>query len=598
MPILPVPGGGGATSHSTYYGGTNLGEYQFVSLQEIIENFTAAYVGEGKILESVLKGDVNFHAHRALQELHYDTLVSSKAQEIEVCPSLKMPLPHDYVNYVKLASVDGQGIEHVLYPASKTSNPFAILQDDDCGYLFGDVDCGSGAVISGCTNSEAPNYNENATIDDGTCIDETEALLNGCTNLLAANYNAGANLDDGSCFFSGCTDVDATNWSSVASIDDGSCEYGDGQDGSCDQRTMVDPQRLYTTSNGESSLQYDAGSSLPLADTVHYLLSALLAAGQRDLRFDRCKYRASQAAHDATYTSKAGVCETGKEYVFAQSDGPQIRVVVGGEISGLTWNGSWNGLMLHLQGIGLTGITTTTDLDQLQTLMREQWNSTTGMSESANYIFTSGTRSGCYCGKNKPEPETERLQKVKLNTKIKSARNRKGSFANRAANSQNSPVSTNLSEQCMSDSWANYSGSGSYSNTNTDSTTTTVGNFGQRYGIDPQYAQMNGSFFMDHVKGNIHFNSALAGKTVVLKYISDGHGTDDEMIVPKMAEEAMYKWIAYGCLSARKDSPEYLIARFKKEKFAETRKAKIRLSNIKIEEISQVFRGKSKWIKH
>ena len=36
----------------------------------------------------------------------------------------------------------------------------------------------------------------------------------------------------------------------------------------------------------------------------------------------------------------------------------------------------------------------------------------------------------------------------------------------------------------------------------------------------------------------------------------------------------------------------------KKEKFAETRKAKLRLSNIKLEEISQVLRNKSKRIKH
>ena len=123
-------------------------------------------------------------------------------------------------------------------------------------------------------------------------------------------------------------------------------------------------------------------------------------------------------------------------------------------------------------------------------------------------------------------------------------------------------------------------------------------NTGERYGIDPQYAQGNGSFFIDCIRGNVHFSSNLSGKTITLKYISDGHGTPDEAIVPKLAEEAMYKWIAYGCLSARADSPEYLVARFKKEKFAETRKAKIRLSNIKIEEISQVFRGKSKWIKH
>ena len=70
------------------------------------------------------------------------------------------------------------------------------------------------------------------------------------------------------------------------------------------------------------------------------------------------------------------------------------------------------------------------------------------------------------------------------------------------------------------------------------------------------------------------------------------------MMVHKFAEEAMYKWIAYGCLSARIDVPEGVIQRLKKEKFAETRKAKIRLSNIKIEEITQLMRGKSKIIKH
>ena len=73
---------------------------------------------------------------------------------------------------------------------------------------------------------------------------------------------------------------------------------------------------------------------------------------------------------------------------------------------------------------------------------------------------------------------------------------------------------------------------------------------------------------------------------------------EEELIVPKLAEEAMYKWIAYGCLSAKANTPEYLVARFKKEKYAETRKAKIRLSNIKLEEITQIFRRKAEQIKH
>ena len=60
----------------------------------------------------------------------------------------------------------------------------------------------------------------------------------------------------------------------------------------------------------------------------------------------------------------------------------------------------------------------------------------------------------------------------------------------------------------------------------------------------------------------------------------------------------MYKCIAYAVLSARSNVQEYVVRRFKKEKFAETRKAKLRLSNIKLEEITQVLRGKSKQIKH
>ena len=69
------------------------------------------------------------------------------------------------------------------------------------------------------------------------------------------------------------------------------------------------------------------------------------------------------------------------------------------------------------------------------------------------------------------------------------------------------------------------------------------------------------------------------------------------MIVHKFCEEACYKHIAYGILSTRSNIPEYLVQRYKKERFAETRKAKIRLSNIKIEEFTQVLKGMGKQIK-
>ena len=120
---------------------------------------------------------------------------------------------------------------------------------------------------------------------------------------------------------------------------------------------------------------------------------------------------------------------------------------------------------------------------------------------------------------------------------------------------------------------------------------------GERYGLDPQHAQANGSFYVDCRSGKIHFSSNISGKTVILDYISDSLGTDAEMQVHKFAEDAMYKCIAYAILSTSSYG-QGLVRRLTKEKFAAVRKAKLRLSNIKLEELTQILRGKSKQIKH
>ena len=70
------------------------------------------------------------------------------------------------------------------------------------------------------------------------------------------------------------------------------------------------------------------------------------------------------------------------------------------------------------------------------------------------------------------------------------------------------------------------------------------------------------------------------------------------MIVHKFAEEAVYKCIAHAVLATKANVQEYIVARFKKEKRAAIRTAKLRLSNLKTEEMAQVMRGKSKQIKH
>ena len=275
---------------------TPFGDYQFTSLETIINQFIIAYVGEDKIISKIRRTDVSFHAKRALQELSFDTFKSVKSQEIVLPSSLTMILPQDYVNYVKFTWSDGSGIEHVIYPALKTSNPTDVTQKPNGDYTF------------------------------------TAGVLD--------------------------TDNSSSTWENFEAIE----------------------------ATPDSDDDYD--------DEIYEALE------------------------------------------------------------------------------------------------------------------------------------------------------------------------------------------------------------GKRYGLDPQHANINGSFYIDPNTGLIHFSSNLAGKTIIIKYISDSLGTDAEMKVHKFAEEAMYKWISHAILSGKSNIPEYVVRRYKKERFAEIRKAKLRLSNIKLEEITQILRGKSKHIKH
>jgi hypothetical protein len=121
--------------------------------------------------------------------------------------------------------------------------------------------------------------------------------------------------------------------------------------------------------------------------------------------------------------------------------------------------------------------------------------------------------------------------------------------------------------------------------------------YGQRYGADPTLIQNNGWFGVDDVRGVFTFSSNLKGRLIVIEYISDGLAYDLDTRVPKMIEEAMYAHISHAIISTRINQPEYIVNRLKRERSAKLRNAKIRLSNIKIGELTQLMRGKSKWIK-
>ena len=115
----------------------NLGAYQRTSIQDIINNFMVAYVGDGKVLIDVPRYEVAFHAQRAMQEFSYDVLRAEKNIEVELNPNtLSVPLPSDYVDYVKMSYLDSQGNETPMYPSRIANYKQPLAQDQNYDYLY------------------------------------------------------------------------------------------------------------------------------------------------------------------------------------------------------------------------------------------------------------------------------------------------------------------------------------------------------------------------------------------------------------------------------------------------------------------------------
>jgi hypothetical protein len=287
-----------------YYNSKNQGYYQYIDVDDIIANFMVSQVGDDKIIKQAKRSEVAYHAQRAIQELSYDTTDNIKSQEVEIPPSMSIPIPHDFVSYVRITCLDDAGIERPLKPSSLTTAPLPVLQDDNYNYLYDN----NGRVLYGKESEAIKRFKDN---------DKQDKNLQDASELTYLEEGYGYNVD-----------------------------------------------------------------------------------------------------------------------------------------------------------------------------------------------------------------------------------------------------------------------------------------YGKRYGIDPATASKNDVFVIDQHRGVISFSSGVKGKIIIIKYVSDGLNVDGDMKVHKFAEEAVYKFISLGIISAKANVPEYIVNRLKKEKRAAMRSAKLRLANINIEDLTQTMRGKSKQIKH
>ena len=66
------------TQQQYYQDPDRYGNYQFITLKEVINQFMIVYVGEEKLINKAREIDVQFHARRGLQEMSFDTFKCTK----------------------------------------------------------------------------------------------------------------------------------------------------------------------------------------------------------------------------------------------------------------------------------------------------------------------------------------------------------------------------------------------------------------------------------------------------------------------------------------------------------------------------------------
>ena len=124
------------SSQQYYQTSARHGEYQYISLKDIVNNFLLMNVGDDKIINDIPRYQVVHHAKRGIQELSYDALRETQKLEFELGSDLQIIMPEDFVQLTAASIVDEFGRLHPIIKNTDNAVPDAFLQDSSANYTF------------------------------------------------------------------------------------------------------------------------------------------------------------------------------------------------------------------------------------------------------------------------------------------------------------------------------------------------------------------------------------------------------------------------------------------------------------------------------
>jgi hypothetical protein len=123
------------TEEAYYSSDSNWGSYQYISLEDIVNNFMLMYSGNHSLVNNEERFKIIFHAKRAIQELNYDAFKILKVLELDVEANLRFILPPDFVNWVRV-NMYYEGCLHPLTENIQTLSSTSFQQNTDGSIVF------------------------------------------------------------------------------------------------------------------------------------------------------------------------------------------------------------------------------------------------------------------------------------------------------------------------------------------------------------------------------------------------------------------------------------------------------------------------------
>lgn len=121
-----------------YYEGTDHGNYQYVTLNSIIEDMVEDSLDPDSLLKNSRRSQFLKHTKRGIRAMNFNALNNPKILELEVGTSLSMILPVDYVDWIRLSVIKDDGFMYLLGENKNMNIAKTYLQAHDYQILFSD----------------------------------------------------------------------------------------------------------------------------------------------------------------------------------------------------------------------------------------------------------------------------------------------------------------------------------------------------------------------------------------------------------------------------------------------------------------------------